>query len=136
MYLQRRGESLDDCLSLEAETNKFFLAPFIYSRINTTLGSTSWVTHVLFVATTKSWEYTPPVYCLWPLVWIHYSVLLLRPQTVHTYFQFIGVATNSTHVLPICRSSHKQCTCTPWPQTVQGRGVLHSDWGRPLDEPL
>ena len=34
-YSRRRGESLDDCLSLEAETNIFpnFLAPFIYSRI-------------------------------------------------------------------------------------------------------
>ena len=27
------------------------------------------------------------------------------------YFQFIGVATNSTHVLPIHRSGHKQYTC-------------------------
>ena len=71
---------------------QIFLAPLIYStsHLLTAPASTSWVTHVLFVATPMNWEYMCTVcghysvLCLWPLLQIGSTRVLFVATTVNS----------------------------------------------------
>ena len=72
------------------------------SPLLTTLASTSWVTHILFVATTMNWNYS--VLCLWQLLQIVSTCLLFvaTPMNSLQCTLFVTTTTNWKYMCTVC----------------------------------